>query len=289
MRTQKLNTFDVINVLLMLILVASILYPFLYIASVSLSGDLAVYRGEVSFYPVDFTLKNYEKVFQDERIYIGYKNTIMNTAVGSIIALIATSAGAFALSQKKMVLRRFFTMAIIFTIMFGGGMIPMYLVAKELGILDSVWAIVLPGAVSAFNLIIFRTFFQQLPEELFEAARLDGLTDLGIFFRIAVPLSKAVFAAVGLFVGVGLWNEYFKVAIYIRDPDLFPLSAVLRELIIKDTLAKEMASEAGGGGFEVIQSMQYAVLMVATVPILFAYPFLQKYFVKGVLIGSVKQ
>lgn len=289
--TKKISTFDVLNVLLMLIVIFVTFYPFLYIINVSFSGDLYVYRNEVSFWPKGFTLKNYEYVLNNDKIWSGYKNTIIYTVIGTTISLLVTSSGAFALSRKQMVFRKSLMLAIIFTILFGGGMIPAYLVAKAIGILNTMWAIILPGAVSAFNLIIFRTFFSGLPEDLFDAGRMDGLSDIGIFVRIVMPLSKAVFAAIGLFVAVGLWNDYYKTAIYIRNSDLFPLSAVLRELIIQGGIdqAASTASNLPGGAPEPTKGLKYATLMASTLPILVVYPFLQKHFAKGVLIGSVKQ
>lgn len=288
MRT-KIGMFDVVNALSMIVLVVVTIYPFWYMANVSLSGELAVMQGKVSLWPVDFTTVWYEKVFADSRITTGYRNTIFYTVLGTAIALVATSMGAFALSQKKMIFRKPIMLAIVFTILFSGGMIPSFLVMKEFHLLNTIWAMVLPGAVNTFNLLVFRTFFEELPEELYDAGRIDGLKDLGLFFRIVVPLSKPVYAAIGLFCAVYLWNNFYGAIIYLRNPDLFPLTMILQDLIIKGTLAAEMATQSSIGGDVVkTDSLKFATIMVTSLPILMLYPFLQRYFVKGVMLGSIK-
>lgn len=286
---RKLTWFDALNVVFMILLMVITLYPFWYMASVSLSDELSVMRGEVAFWPVGFTTQWYEMVIADDRIATGYRNTVFYTVVGTLISLIITSMGAFALSQKRMVLRKTFMMAIVFTILFGGGMIPSFLVVKEIGILNTPWAMILPGAISTFNLLVFRTFFQELPEELFDAGRIDGLNDIGLFTRIIVPLSKPVYAAIGLFAAVGLWNNFYNAILYLRNPELFPLMLILRDLIIEGKLNDEMASQSSvGGDMVATDALEFATIIVSTLPILLLYPFLQKYFVKGVLLGSVK-
>ena len=285
----KVGVFDVVNVLFMILLMIVTIYPFWYMISVSFSSELSIMRGEVSLWPVGMTTEWYEIVFADKRIGTGYRNTILYTVAGTIISLIITSMGAFALSQKKMLFRKSFMMAIVFTILFGGGMIPSFLVVKEIGILNTPWAMILPGVVSTFNLLVFRTFFQGLPEELFDSGKIDGLNDIGLYFRIVVPLSKPVFAAIGLFVAVGVWNNFYSAILYLRNPDLFPLTLVLRDLIIQGQLDRDVASQTAAGGDMVItDALKFATIIVSTLPILVLYPFLQKYFVKGVLLGSVK-
>lgn len=285
---NKLDAFTIFNTLLMLLLVFVTLYPFLYLINVSLSSQVYVMQNAVSFWPKGFTLEWYQIVFKDNRIAIGYRNTIVYTVVGTFISLAATSAGAFALSQRHMFLRRTFTLGLVFTILFSGGMIPSYLVIKELGMLNTIWAMVLPGAVSVYNLLIFRSFFEGLPEELFDAGRMDGLNDFSLFTRIVLPLSKPVLAAIGLFVAVGIWNNYYNALIYLRDANLHPLQTILRELVISGALANEMLAQSSRGQVTVVTSLKYATILVSTLPILLLYPFLQKHFVKGVLIGSVK-
>ncbi|WP_168121504.1 carbohydrate ABC transporter permease [Paenibacillus sp. HB172176] len=286
---RKTGPFDIANIMIMLVLVLVTAYPFWYMITVSFSSDIFVMRNEVSWWPKGFTLEWYQTVFKDDRIGTGYKNTVLYTAVGTVISLIITSMGAFAMSQKRMILRKPLMLLIVFTILFSGGMIPSFLVVKELHMLDSIWAMVLPGAVSTFNLLVFRTFFEGLPEELYDSGRIDGLHDIGLFFRIVMPLSKPVYAAIGLFEAVGLWNNFFKAILYLRSPEHFPLTIILRDLIIKGKIDEQMMSQAAAGGEIVVSdALKFATILVSTLPILLLYPFLQKYFVKGVLLGSVK-
>ncbi|PAV31679.1 sugar ABC transporter permease [Virgibacillus profundi] len=254
--------------------------------AVSLSGDVHVMRGEVNLIPKELTFKNYEHVLSDPRIVTGYLNTILYVTLGTTISLIITAMGAYALSKKEMFFRKGFMIMIVFTILFGGGMIPTFLVVKSLGLLDTIWAMVLPQAVSTWNLIIMRTFFSAtIPKELEESAKIDGLNDLGIFARIVLPLSKPVLATIGLFYAVGIWNNFILPLLYLRDDALYPLQVILRNLV----LVEQMADVSGGDAVVVQESIQYATILVSTLPILLLYPFLQKYFVKGVMIGSLKE
>ncbi|WP_240421220.1 carbohydrate ABC transporter permease [Paenibacillus periandrae] len=280
----KISLFSVVSAVVLSMVAVATLYPFIYMISVSLSSSVYVLRNEVSFYPRGINLDMYRMVLKDPRIWQSYINTIIYTGLGTLISLIITSMGAYALAKKEMVFRKAFTLIIVFTMFFGGGMIPTFLVVKNLGLIDTVWGMVLPGAVSTWNLLVMRTFFSAMPVELEESGRLDGLTDFGIFMRIIVPLSKAVFATIGLFYAVAMWNNFYLPLLYLRDANLFPLQVVLRNMIMAGT----EASNAGGENFIVDESLKYAVIMVATVPILIVYPFLQKYFSKGVMIGAVK-
>lgn len=262
------------------------IYPFLHMIAVSLSGDVHVMRGDVNLIPKELTFKNYEHVLSDPRIVTGYLNTILYVTLGTTISLIITAMGAYALSKKDMFFRKGFMIMIVFTILFSGGMIPTFLVVKYLGLLDTVWAMVLPQAVSTWNLIIMRTFFSAtIPKELEESAKIDGLNDLGIFARIVLPLSKPVLATIGLFYAVGIWNNFILPLLYLRDDALYPLQVILRNLV----LVEQMADVSGGDAVVVQEAIQYATILVSTLPILLLYPFLQKYFVKGVMIGSLKE
>ncbi|MCU6792160.1 MULTISPECIES: carbohydrate ABC transporter permease [Paenibacillus] len=280
----KISLFSVVSAVVLSMVAVATLYPFIYMISVSLSSSVYVLRNEVSFYPRGINLDMYRMVLKDPRIWQSYMNTIIYTGLGTLISLVITSMGAYALAKKEMVFRKAFTLMIVFTMFFGGGMIPTFLVVKNLGLIDTVWGMVLPGAVSTWNLLVMRTFFSAMPVELEESGRLDGLTDFGIFMRIIIPLSKAVFATIGLFYAVAMWNNFYLPLLYLRDANLFPLQVVLRNMIMAGT----EASNAGGENFIVDESLKYAVIMVATVPILIVYPFLQKYFSKGVMIGAVK-
>lgn len=284
----RISLFGIVNMIIMLGVIVATLYPFLYMLAVSLSGDAYVMRGEVTLWPKGFNLKMYELVFSDPKIWLAYKNTLIYVLLGTGIALVVTAMGAYALARKDMNFHKTFTMLIVFTMFFSGGMIPTFLVVRSLGFIDTVWGMVLPGAVNTWNLIIMRTFFSGIPREIEESGRMDGLTDIGIFFRLVIPLSKAVFATIGLFYAVGLWNNFMFPLLYLRDPDLFPLQVLLRNLVLAGNVSSGDVTRIGGDNLIVEDSLKFATIMVSTLPILLVYPFIQKYFVKGVMIGAVK-
>lgn len=264
-----------------------ILIPLLHIIAGSFSDPMALLRGEVSLLPKGFTLDMYAKVFKDSDIWNGYWNTIVYTVVGTCISVALTACGAYPLSRKDFFGRNVIMGLFAFTMFFTGGMIPTYLLVKQLGMLNTIWALVLPSAVSTYNLIIMRTFFQTtIPNELVESASLDGCNDLGVFFRIVIPLAAPIFAVMVLFYGVAQWNSWFPALLYISDRELYPLQMVLREVLIQS----DISNMAGASGdVEIIgDGLKYATMVVATLPIMCLYPFLQKYFVKGVMIGAVK-
>lgn len=264
-----------------------IVIPLLHIISGSFSDPMSLLRGEVGLLPKGLTTSMYEKVFKDSEIWQGYWNTIVYTVVGTLISVALTACGAYPLSRKDFFGRNVFMGLFVFTMFFTGGMIPTYLLVKGLGMLNTMWALVLPSAVSTYNLIIMRTFFQtSIPGELAESASLDGCNDLGIFFRIVIPLSAPIFAVMVLFYGVAQWNSWFPALLYISDRTLYPLQMVLREVLIQSDISNMAGST---GDVEVIgDGLKYATMVVATLPIMCLYPFLQKYFVKGVMIGAVK-
>lgn len=276
--------YNIIVTIFLSSIVLVILLPFIHIIAVSFSDNVSVMKGAVGLLPVNFNLGMYEKVFENDKIIRAYGNTIYYTVLGTAISLFITSTGAYALSRKEMIGHKFFSFMILFTMFFSGGMIPSYLVVKELGILDTVWAVVLPGAVTTWNFIIMRSFFTAFPKEIEEAGSIDGLNDIGIFFRLVCPSSKAVFATIGLYYAVSLWNAYFGPFIYLTDSNLYPLQIVLREVLA-------FGSSAGDGGTDAEISetaLKYATILVSIAPIMMVYPFIQKYFAKGVLVGSVK-
>jgi putative aldouronate transport system permease protein len=288
MKRRSISFFSVISTLILLGVVLVTLYPFIHMAAVSLSSNFYNLKGEVSFYPKGFQLDMYKLVLKDPRIGSAYWNTIVYVAVGTTISLIVTSLGAYALAKKDMLFHRGFTLLIIFTLFFSGGMIPTFLVVKQLGVIDTIWGMVLPGAVSTWNLLIMRTFFTNIPAELEESGRIDGLNDIGVFFRIVVPLSQAVFATIGLFYAVGLWNNFILPLLYLRDQNLFPLQVILRNIVLAGQMNQAGTAAVGEANVVLEESLKFATIMVSTVPILLVYPFLQKYFVKGVMIGAVK-
>jgi len=277
-----------VSTFILLVVVVVTLYPFLHMLAVSLSSDVHVMKNTVSFWPKGFNLNMYKLVLGDSQIWVAYKNTLIYTVLGTFISLVVTSTGAYALSRSDMALRKSFTLLIVVTMFFSGGMIPTFLVVRSLELVDTVWGMVLPGAVSTWNLILMRTFFSGIPKELEESGRIDGLNDIGIFIRIIVPLSKASFATIALFYAVGMWNNFIYPLLYLRSPDLFPLQVLLRNLVLAGSASSGDVTSIGGDNMVIEESLKYATIMVSTLPILIVYPFVQKYFVKGAMIGAVK-
>ncbi|GAB6931518.1 carbohydrate ABC transporter permease [Paenibacillus sp. JCM 10914] len=284
---QKFNWFDVLNAVILCGVVVACLYPFVYMLAVSLSDSASIAKGQVWLWPKGFNIDMYQYVFEDGRVMKGYKNTLIYVILGTAISLIVTALGAYALSKTKMVMCKPILLMIVFTMFFGGGMIPTFLVVKELGLVNTVWGMVLPGAVGTWNLLIMRTFFIGMPQELEESGKIDGLSEIGIFFRIILPLSKPVLATIGLYYAVGMWNNFMGPLLYLRDADLQPLQVILRNIVLSGQL---IGSEGPIIGDTVVveDGLKFATIMVSTLPILMVYPFIQKYFVKGALIGSVK-
>lgn len=268
-----------------------VLYPLVYILSSSFSSPSAVAAGKVVLFPVDFSLRGYKAVFDYDLVYTGYRNTIFYTVVGTMINIALTMIAAYPLARRNLPGRGFFTFLFTFTMMFSGGMIPNYILMKELKIINTAWSMLLPGAVSAYNLIVTRTFIQNsIPEELLEAAQIDGCTDAQFFFRFVLPLSKAVMAVITLYYAVHHWNAYFNAFLYLNKRDLYPLQIFLREILIMNSVNTEMVVDTQMQ--EAMQGMadllKYSLIVVSTAPILCIYPFLQRYFIKGVMIGSLK-
>lgn len=284
----RINLFSIINGIALLLVVVATLYPFVHMLAVSLSSDSNVIQNTVSIWPKGFNLDMYKVVLEDSKIWAAYKNTIVYTFTGTLISLLITSTGAYALSRSDMALRKSLTMLIVVTMFFSGGMIPTFLVVRSLNLVDTVWGMVLPGAVSTWNLILMRTFFAGIPKELEESGRMDGLNDIGIFARIIVPLSKASFATIALFYAVSMWNNFLGPLLYLRSSELFPLQVLLRNMVLAGTSSSGDVTGIGGDNQIVEESLKYATIMVSTLPILAVYPFIQKYFVQGAMIGAVK-
>ncbi|MBU5346535.1 sugar ABC transporter permease [Paenibacillus sp. LC231] len=283
----KWNWFDALNALILSGIVLACLYPFVYMLAVSLSDSASIASGEVWLWPKGFNLDMYQYVFEDGRVLKGYKNTLIYVISGTAISLIVTALGAYALSKTKMVMGKPILMLIVFTMFFNGGMIPTFLVVKELGFVNTIWGMVLPGAVGTWNLLIMRTFFMGMPQELEESGKIDGLSEIGIFFRIVLPLSKPVLATIGLYYAVGMWNNFMGPLLYLRDADMQPLQVILRNIVLSGQLTGTDGPVVGD--IVVVEDgLKFATIMVSTLPILLVYPFIQKYFVKGALIGSVK-
>ncbi|WP_135547853.1 carbohydrate ABC transporter permease [Paenibacillus cymbidii] len=285
---QRLTGFDYALYALLACVVIATLYPFVYMIAVSLSDSVHVLKGDVFLWPKGWNVDVYKVVLQDPLMVRAYGNTILYVVLGTAISLLVTAAGAFAVAKKEMLFHRGFMMMIVATMFFSGGMIPTFLVVKSYGLVDTIWGMVLPTAVSTWNLIVMRTFFAGLPKEVEESGRIDGLNDIGVFVRLALPLSKAILATIGLFYAVGIWNNFFSAMLYLRSTELFPLQVVLRNIVLQGVSNSNQATNIGGDTILVDESLKFATIMVSTLPILMVYPFLQKYFAKGALIGSIK-
>ncbi|MGG4341775.1 carbohydrate ABC transporter permease [Paenibacillus lautus] len=293
MRTSKSVSevlFDSANVILLCLLSIVTLYPFLYVlfASISTPAEFVQHRG-ILLWPKGFSLDSYRMVFENPNIIRSYLNTIFYVVVGTSLNILMTALGAYGLSRKNVMWKSTIMMLIVMTMFFDGGLIPKYLLVKNMGLIDTYWALIIPSAMTTWNLIIMRTAFQGVPDALEESARIDGASDWTILFRIIIPLSLPVIAVMVLFYGVWHWNKWFDALIYLRDRDLFPLQLILREILIQNDTSSMMTSVGGGDRMPVGETIKYATIMVATLPILFLYPFLQKYFVKGVMIGAIKE
>ncbi|GIP03186.1 sugar ABC transporter permease [Paenibacillus lautus] len=266
-------------------------YPLLYVLSSSFSDPQAVVSGKVWLFPVKPTLEGYAAVFKNSQIVTGFMNSLFYMIVGTTVNIVMTVLAAYPLSRKELQGRSVITLYFVITMFISGGLIPSYLLVKNLGLLDSRWALIIPAAMSVWNVIITRTFFQAtIPQELYEAAQLDGAGDFRFLVSIAIKLSAPIIAVMALYYGVGHWNTYFNALIYLKSPDLFPLQIILRSILVVNNIDPTMVVD-----FEALQRKQgladvlkYSVIVVASVPVLLIYPFVQKYFVKGVMIGSIK-
>ncbi|MBQ7974469.1 MAG: carbohydrate ABC transporter permease [Clostridia bacterium] len=290
-RTSGDKIYDNITILISVLLIVIFAYPLYFIIIASLSDTSAVWNGQVKILPVGFSLEGYQEIMKNTHIWMGYLNSIFYTGFGVLVNLFFTLLMAYVLSCPEFMPRNVVMKLITFTMFFGGGLIPTYLLIKNLAMLDTVWSIVLPGAINVQNLIITRTFFQSnITGELKEAAFLDGSSHTGFLLKIGLPLSKAIIAVMALYYGVAHWNSYFSAMIYLSDENKFPLQLILREILLKTT-----AMNDSGGDPELVaqqirlaDSIKYCAIIVASVPALVAYPFVQKFFVKGVMIGSIK-
>ena len=287
-RKTSRRVFNVFNYLFLGVIMVITLYPLYYQFIVSISNGLDVMRGEVTFLPQNITLDTYRQFLKGD-LFMYMKNSVFYTVLGTFINLVMSSLCAYPLTRKQFSGRKFFTFMVTFTMFFSGGMVPLYLVVKELELLDTVWALVLPVAISTYNMIIIRTSFQAIPESLIESAQLDGANDVVILCRIVLPLSKAVLATMLLYYAVSHWNDYFNAMLYINSKELYPLQIMLRNMLIAGLFSEEAGVAGGSTTFSVTDAtLRAAAIIVTTLPILVVYPFVQRYFVKGVMIGSVK-
>lgn len=283
------KAFQIFNGFIMFLIVLVCLYPVLYVLAISLSSTSAVVYNKVSIVPVGFNLDSYVKIFHHPSVLTGYRNTLVYTVVGTVLSLILTILCAYPLSKDKFFGKTVLTKLMVFTMFFGGGMIPNYLVVKELGLIDTIWAIVLPASINTYYMIIMLTFFKGIPESLLESGEIDGMNPIQALLYIVVPLSKPVIATLVLFYAVDYWNDWFHAMLYINSSDKVPMMLILRNIVMGAEMAARDTTSVRFEGIEsVAQTTRSAAIIVTILPILVVYPFVQKYFVKGVMIGAVK-
>lgn len=292
-RSYSDKIFDIVNLFVMLVLLVIFVWPLWFVVIASFSNPNEVWMGNVVLWPKGFTLISYETLLEYERIWVGYGNTLFYTVVGTLVNLVMTVCGAYPLSRKDFIPRHFFMFLFMLTMYFGGGLIPTYLVVSGLGLVDTRWAMIIPGAVSIYNIIITRTYFMNsIPPSLQEAATLDGANSFQYLMRVVLPLSKPIMAVIGLYYAVGHWNDFYTALIYLYKEDLMPLQSFLRDMLMSTKLTLNNLSGMDTATVELkthlAQTLKYSVIIVSTVPVLCIYPFIQKYFVKGVMVGSVK-
>lgn len=280
------------NTTFLLVITVIVLLPLIFIVAASFSSSEAVIAGKVTLWPVDFSLLGYETIFEHKKVWDGFANSLFYTFFGTIFNVVMTIIAAYPLSRQDLIGRRVITIAFVFTMLFSGGLIPTYMVVRDLGLLNTRWAMILPTGIGPFNLLITITFFRTtIPPELIEAARIDGASDFRTFRSVILPLARPIIAVLALFYAVNThWNTYFTALIYLKDQDLFPLQIVLREILIENSIDASMLIDiedlvAREGLRELLK---YSLIVVASVPVMLIYPFVQRHFVKGMMIGSVK-
>lgn len=283
--------FDAVNCVFLFLAAASVAYPLLYILSASFSSARAVVTGRVWLFPVEPSVESYRAIFANRQVYMGFLNSVVYVAAGSLVSVALTVMAAYPLTRRELAGRNLVTGLFLFTMLFSGGLIPTYLVVKNLGLRDTRWAIVLPNALGIWNLIVTRTYMKaNIPEELHEVAVMEGAGDLWFFRRVALPLAKPIVAVMVLYYAVGIWNSYFDALIYLNNQRLYPIQLILRNILILNqidiNMVKDIAVLARMQGLSEV--LKYSLIVVATAPFMLVYPFVQKHFVKGMLVGSVK-
>lgn len=287
------NILNVVMVIVLALFALSVVYPLIYIVSASLSDPYAVNSGEVWLWPVGLNFEAYDAILNYPQIVRGFLNSVMYATGTTLLACFLTLTGGYALSRRDVPGRGIVMILLVITMMFSGGMIPTYLLIRDLGLLNTPWVMILPGAVSAWNLIITRTYFQvTIPDELLETSRIDGASDFRFFAQVVLPLSKPIIAVNALLFAVGSWNSYFNALIYLTDQDLYPLQLVMRGILLQNTFDPSQMTGVSPDEIAKMQlladKLKYALIIVASIPPLVAYPFVQKHFVKGMMIGSLK-
>lgn len=292
-RIKEDLVFDVVNIIFLSFITIIVLYPLYFIVIASISNPDAVNSGKVIFLPKGATLQGYFKMIEDSRIWLGYKNTIFYTFTATFINVIVTITAAYSLSRKDLIGYKFFMSYFIITMYFGGGLIPLYIVVNKIGLYNNPFVLIILGMVSVYNLIIARTFYQNtIPNELLEAAFIDGCGNFFFFVKIVLPISKAITAVLVIYYGVSHWNQFFNALIFLSKPKLYPLQIILREILIQNQSIEQNFEDMAGSMIQdrerYAELIKYGVVIVSSLPVLLLYPFVQKYFTKGVMIGSVK-
>lgn len=290
--------FDIFNVVILGLIAVIMLYPLYFTVIASFSEPYDVVSGKVMFWPKGLVLTSYEEVFRNKDIWVGYRNGIVYTVLGTMLNLFLTIPAAYALSKKFLFKRNWITTYFVITMYFSGGLLPTYLQVKSLGLLNKPYTLIILGGLSVYNMIVAKTYFQNsIPESLYEAAEIDGCSQFGQFFKIAIPLAKPIIAVVTLFYAVGRWNEFFNSLVYISNSEYFSLQMVLRNILLESQLMMSTIDTSGMDSEEIsywmkrayqAEAMKYAVIFISSLPMLIIYPFVQKYFLKGVMVGSVK-
>ena len=292
-RSYSDKIFDVVNTTIMIVLLFIFAWPLWFVFIASFSDPNEVWLGNVVLWPKGFTMESYKAVWEYRSIWTGYANTIFYTVIGTVFNLIMTVCAAYPLSRTDFVPRKFFQWMFMFTMYFGGGLIPTYLVVSELGIVNTRWAMIIPGAMSVYNMLVVRNYFMNsIPPSLQEAATLDGANSVQYLLKIVLPLSKPVIAVIALYYAVGHWNDFYTALVYLYDEKLLPLQTFLRDMLMSSKMTMNnlsgMDPETVARKMRIAQTLKYSAIIVSTVPVLCIYPFIQKYFVKGVMIGAVK-
>lgn len=287
------TTFNIFNFIVLTTFMVAVLYPLYFLVIASISNPDALYAGQVWLLPKNITFEGYRRIFADDSLLLGYRNSALYTIVGTSISVSLILTAGYALSRKDLIGRNLIMAFFVFTMFFDGGIIPRYLIIRDLGMLNTIWAMVLPGAIGVWNLIIARTFFQMtIPDELLEAASIDGASNLQFFVKVVLPLSTPLIAVMVLIHAVANWNSFFDALIYLTREDMYPLQLVLRNILTQSQVTANPAMLSGVTSYadqqRVTELIKYAMIIVASLPMLILYPFLQKYFVKGMMIGAIK-
>ena len=290
-KSREDRIFHIVNTMIMILIAIVMVYPLYYIVLASVTDPKIVNTGKLLLLPEKIYLEGYKAAFEYKQLYTGFLNSILYTAAGTAVSICLTIPGAYALSRKDLKGRNVVMFLFTFTMFFSGGMVPSYMLVNKLKLIDTVWAMILPGSLSVYNLIVVRTFFQtNLPDELLEAAKVDGCSDLKFFWNIALKVSGTIIAVMVLFYAVGIWNSYFNAIMYLNSRSKMPLQAVLRDLLILNTVTNELPIDATETVSRMMRAdqLKYCVIIISTVPMMILYPFIQKHFTKGVMIGSIK-